>query len=415
MSGCLIGLAFFIPFSISGADISIMLGFLVAGLVAFSDRAARERYRSMLNDPMLWPAVLLTLSALPSALLSNNLDRAMSDWRAHWQLLIYFLVAYNLIGNRLQNILFWTLFTSTALACSVSVTQSMGGIDLGVIHIAGRFRPGGTLYTMTFAGILYQIICVVSGVAMKETRVNRMLLVLVGGIALFTTALVITQTRGAALALLAGLITIILIVRRRVVFFLAGGVTVLVVVITLVTPTLRDRAAHTLTYRPGTTGGDHSVQAIGTRFALWDTAWQLFLAHPILGVGMGDYTEEADRILEGRSVQTTVDAHNIYLQVLATRGLVGFIPFVIFWIALIKMLFRIRRCLAPRKTFERYFTSGAIAATVAVLVGALTENNIDDSEVFIAFMFLIGFARSFAVGDLCDRKSSESPPPQTSP
>ena len=357
MTGCLVGLALFIPFSISGADISIVLGFLVAGLLAFSDRAARQRYRSMLNDPMLWPAVLLTVSALPSALLSSNLDRAMSDWRAHWQLLIYFLVAYNLIGDRLRNILFWTLFTSTALACTVSVTQSMGGIDLGVIHIAGRFRPGGTLYTMTFAGILYQVICVVSSTAMKEKRITRTLLVLVGGVALFTSALVITQTRGAVLALLAGLITVILIVRKRVVFFVAGGATVLVVIITLVTPTLRHRAAQTLSYRPGTTGGDHSVQSIGTRLALWDAAWQLFLAHPILGVGMGDYTEEADRILEGRSVQTTVDSHNIYLQVLATRGLVGFIPFVIFWIALIKMLFQIRSRLAPEKTFERYLSS----------------------------------------------------------
>jgi hypothetical protein len=31
---------------------------------------------------------------------------------------------------------------------------------------------------------------------------------------------------------------------------------------------------------------------------------------------------------------------------------------------------------------------------VAILFGALTENNIDDAEVFIAFMFVVGLARS---------------------
>jgi len=413
MTGCLIGLALFIPFSISGANISIVLGFLAAGLVAFSNRSVRNRYRGMLRDPMLWPCVLLTLSALPSTLLSNNFERAWSDWNAHWQLLIYFLVAYNLIGERLRNIVFWTLFTSTAAACSVSVIQSLGGIDLGVIHIAGRFRPGGTLYTMTFAGILYQVISLVSGVATNETRINRRLILLLGGVALFTTALVITQTRGAWLALLAGLITVVLVVRKKAVLVFAGGVTIIAIIVTLVTPTIRHRAAQTLAYRSGATGGDHSVQAIGTRIALWEVAWQLFLDHPILGVGLGDYTEEADKMLEGRTVQTTVDSHNIYLQVLATRGLIGFIPFVIFWIALIRMLFAARTKLA-HGTFGRGVTAGVIAATIAIMVGALTENNIDDSEVGIAFMFLIGFARSFALGG-DDHKSSELPPQQTSP
>jgi len=37
---------------------------------------------------------------------------------------------------------------------------------------------------------------------------------------------------------------------------------------------------------------------------------------------------------------------------------------------------------------------GAIAATVAVLLGALTELNIDDSEVFMTFMFATGLVLS---------------------
>ena len=37
---------------------------------------------------------------------------------------------------------------------------------------------------------------------------------------------------------------------------------------------------------------------------------------------------------------------------------------------------------------------GSIGATVAVLFGALTENNLNDEEVFIAYMFVVGLALS---------------------
>jgi hypothetical protein len=40
----------------------------------------------------------------------------------------------------------------------------------------------------------------------------------------------------------------------------------------------------------------------------------------------------------------------------------------------------------------RYYAIGALAATAALLAGALTENNIDDAEVLTAFMFLVGLA-----------------------
>ena len=90
------------------------------------------------------------------------------------------------------------------------------------------------------------------------------------------------------------------------------------------------------------------------------------------------------------------DSHNIYLQTLATRGLVGFIPFVAFWIVVFQVLFRSRRQ-TERNSIGFNLVSGVMGATVAVLIGALTENNLDDSEVYIAYMFLLGMARSFGV------------------
>jgi hypothetical protein len=75
--------------------------------------------------------------------------------------------------------------------------------------------------------------------------------------------------------------------------------------------------------------------------------------------------------------------------------LVGFIPFVLFWLVLVRGLFRLRGRLLS-DSFGRYLVTGAIAATAAILLGALTENNIDDQEVFIAYLFIVGLVRSGA-------------------
>ena len=110
---------------------------------------------------------------------------------------------------------------------------------------------------------------------------------------------------------------------------------------------------------------------------------------------MGDYTIEADKMLGDRAVLTTVDTHNVFLHILATRGLFGFVPFVLFWLAVFKGLLVVKRN-AQKESLAYHYALGALGVTVAVLFGALTENNIDDSEVFIAFMLLLGLARSAA-------------------
>jgi hypothetical protein len=66
---------------------------------------------------------------------------------------------------------------------------------------------------------------------------------------------------------------------------------------------------------------------------------------------------------------------------------------VAFFVVLVRSLRSIAARAEPG-SLARHYAVGALGATVAVLAGALTENNVDDSEVFIAFMFLVGMARS---------------------
>lgn len=386
------GLALFVPFSISGANISIMLGFVASLIGIFAVPRIRARIFELRHDPMLIACLLLVVSAIPSVLMSEDISRARGDWESYWLLLIYFLVAYNLTSPRLRRVVFWTLFASASLSCVMAITQYRGGLDFLFIHIPNEtHRPSGTLFTMTFAGILCQLITVNFTVLLGRRRLSKTAMAVAGGVVVQIAGIILTLTRGAWIALFGGLATVVILLRRKKVYIIAGLLVLLTAVLAL-----RDSRVQRKVAAITGIGGQPTEVNISTRYILWDISWDLIKTHPLLGVGMGDFTIETKKRLAGRHVETAVDSHNVYLQILATRGLVGFIPFLYFWFVLLRSLQRSRRQVGKESRFAWHYVTGVIGATVAVLVGALTENNIDDSEVFIAFMLLVGMAKSFA-------------------
>jgi len=382
--------ALFVPFSIAGMNFAFGFGALawIISSVAFRDRAPAAGGISVRRDPMLLAAILLVGSAAPSVLMSQNISRATTDWLSYWELLIYFLVAANLLAVRMREVAFWTLVAAATLSSLVALIERAGGLDLWFIQIPARYRVSSTLYPMTLAGILYQLILLNCAVLLTKGMKPRWRLVLGSGTALQVVALTLTMTRGAWLALAAGLIALCLLVRRRVLTMVTLGLVAALVLFSLVNFHNEGRSLPQLLEA----GLDKDAS---TRVVLWDIAWDLFRQHPIVGVGMGDYSIEADKLLADRFVTTTVDTHNVYLHLLATRGLVGFLPFVFFWVVLFRSLSRLRRQLG-KGSLDYQYVVGVTAASIAILVGALTELNIDDGEVFMAFMFVLGLALSRA-------------------
>jgi O-antigen ligase len=344
----------------------------------------RERSLPLLRDPLVLAAVLMVVAALPSVLNSENASRAARDWASYWKLVVYAWVAANVLAARARELVFWTLAVSSTLACVLALVQSTGGVDLGAIHIPGRYRAGGTLYTMTFAGIIYQLIVLNCALLLTHAMSARRRLFLAATVAIQLAAIMFTMTRGAWLALAAGLVAVCVMARNKVA---VGAAIALVSALAVFAVTSHKGRSIPEMVRSGL-----DIDA-STRVVLWDIAWDLFRENPVFGVGMGDFSIEADRRLAGRRVTTTVDAHNIYLQVLSTRGLVGFLPFAWLWFVLLRELFRSKQRLA-RGSLDYGYVVGAIATTVAVLVGGLTELNIDDGEVLMAFVLVIGLARA---------------------
>lgn len=111
-----------------------------------------------------------------------------------------------------------------------------------------------------------------------------------------------------------------------------GAITSLVLAVLLVLVKRRSRTAIALLLGGGAlvvafliaTRGLHSwlLAAFGMRVELWKNAWGLFLAHPLLGTGLGTFGELYQQV--GLPMGTgALYPHNILLQLMVETGLVG--------------------------------------------------------------------------------------------
>ncbi|HEU4364603.1 MAG TPA: hypothetical protein VFT13_03970, partial [Candidatus Krumholzibacteria bacterium] len=202
-------LGLFVPFSIAGMNFALGLAALAWALWIIDRRGARVR-----PDGLALASIALAVSALPSVLNSENASRALSDWRSYWELAICFLVGAHIARVRAREAAFWTMAAASVGACLVAFVQRAGGVDVGPLHIGSAHRVGGTMFTMTFAGILYQLVLFNAAAALSP-RFSRRRWLLAGIVAIEFVALLLTMTRGAWIALFAGAAVLCLLVRRR--------------------------------------------------------------------------------------------------------------------------------------------------------------------------------------------------------
>jgi O-antigen ligase len=88
-----------------------------------------------------------------------------------------------------------------------------------------------------------------------------------------------------------------------------------------------------LQVNPGAYRYFYTGTSVGTRLAMWGTAWDIFTEYWLTGIGTGAYrAAAARRVDEGRAAPITAiydNPHNQYLNALATRGVIGLIELLL--------------------------------------------------------------------------------------
>jgi O-antigen ligase len=218
-----------------------------------------------------------------------------------------------------------------------------------VQFIAGDPSPHGTLmvhqqyamFTGFSAVIAFALLCA------ECDRKNKLAYLLILLVLIWGTLL--GQERAPWLAfVLAGAAVAYYERKRRVKTLLTLSTTLLCAVLLLVAATpLRDMTTSRLSEVQNTTERTNSLLG---RLALWTAAGNLFLEHPILGVGPKNFLSLAPSILTRDEMggEDALDPHNVWIGMLAEQGLIGFITYAGFCWAVFALAARpLRQSLSP--------------------------------------------------------------------
>lgn len=138
------------------------------------------------------------------------------------------------------------------------------------------------------------------------------------------------------------------------------------------------------------------------RESMWELCIEMWQEHPFFGNGWGSFTQAYNQTASAAYYvaggYTDIDAHNVYLEVLAEEGLVGLIVFVA---ALATgIVISVRELLRLNKAEELYqeervYVATSLAVQVFFALMAITANPLYDYILFIPY--LLSLAMTFAV------------------
>jgi O-antigen ligase len=203
-------------------------------------------------------------------------------------------------------------------------------------------------------------------------------------------ALVLSNSRGGVVAMLAQVVMATSFLMRRVAMKMAL-VAVLVLGVLLGTFWVGGDRLVTNFEAAGselTTNTDNTREG-ASRNEIWRATSKLFAAHPIAGAGLGAYWIAITVHHDASGVLTPQEAHNDYLELLATGGLIGFAIGLWFAVNVIRLA---RRNLWSSRGFIRAIRLGALIGIAGVAIHSLLDFGLHLMSNAVVFLTLVMLA-----------------------
>jgi O-antigen ligase len=280
-----------------------------------------------------------------------------------------------------------------------------------------------------FSFLMEAALGLVIGVAiMQKGRIDRLLLYLSAAV-LMWAAVVLARSRGGLLTITAQIIFAALLFayfRRAGIAGLTRSRTVRwassIVVVTIMVAVLLGVVVTGVVWL----GGDQLVTGVETatdeladvdrsvvhegarRRDTWRATWLIFKAHPIAGTGLGGFWVEAPVFHEASGALTPQQAHNDYLELLASGGILGAALFIWFAVQLVR---RARHIVDSSEGFQRAVNIGAIIGLIGVGVHSIVDFGLHttiNAVVFFALLAIVSM-KSLSASHRKRRRRASSP------
>lgn len=151
----------------------------------------------------------------------------------------------------------------------------------------------------------------------------------------------------------------------------AGTVLLIAIIITPAKDVIQERYEEAVDEVSLFYSGEKFATSVGGRLAMWDVAFKVWGAHPLVGTGLGDYDDELKEYQKNgiyQAIEVHDSPHNIYLHVLVSTGILGFVVFVAVFIVL--PLIYLYKTGSESNQLERL---SGVVLIVAVMIFGLTE------------------------------------------
>ena len=377
----LCGLAIWIFAGWNDKGLYLMFSGLSLGLLIAWRFAALKQMATPLPGPMLAISMLYVLTLIIGALISDNGRAGFTVLKHYHHLFIGGLLLTVPLRDHYRKKIIVVFFASAALAAMAGLAQAM---DLLRMDYPGRVY-GFSGHPNIYAGVLAlvcnsAIILFLLPHPLFRSKKDRFFLAIVAVLTL--SGLVLSQTRGMWVALVASCVLTLFLYDRKKAFLFFVSVCILAIVAFSASGTLRQRAFSIVS----SVYTEDSSGSTGNRIVLWKGALLIVREHPLLGTGTGDFQSDINKLIQQKKladIPNTLHGHNMFLHVLATRGLIGFASLIALYGALLYYGILSR---------EQPAAGGAlvVATTILTMVGCLTDNYLEVGRYLAGYCLLVG-------------------------
>jgi len=251
-----------------------------------------------------------------------------------------------------------------------------------------------------FAGYMELALAVPLGLLFSGAIEGERKLLYIFAVGMMGVALVLTNSRGGIISLVAEILFLVIIVgvrrrhrsrevaekARRVRSGLTRAALAFALIIGIVGATLFFGGEQALSRFVGSVNTEDPTTG---RAHFWNVTLDIIRAHPFLGTGLGAFGVVYTRYDNHNGLFRLEQAHNDYLQILSDAGIVGAVLALVFVIALFRMGLQRRE---SGDEFRRGVATGALAGCFAVLVHSFFDFTLHTTANALLFLVLAALA-----------------------
>lgn len=251
-----------------------------------------------------------------------------------------------------------------------------------------------------FAGYMELAIAIPLGLLFSGAIEGEKKLLYIFSAGMMGVALILTNSRGGIISLVAEILFLVVIVglrrrshasgtearKRRVRSGVARAVLALMLIIGIVGVTVWVGGEQALSRFVGSVNSEDPTTG---RAHFWNVTLDIIRAHPLIGTGLGAFGVVYTRYDTHNGLYRLEQAHNDYLQVLSDGGILGAALGLFFILALFRMGLQRRE---SGDDFRRGVATGALAGCFAVLVHSFFDFTLHTTANALLFLVLAALA-----------------------